>query len=240
MAALMIDPIHDCWVPSEVKSPSIFVLPAELRNQIYGFLYTSSGPIRVYFHQDPASRVPKAIIKSEVIFPVALFLTGRQLSAEAISVFYSSNVFLLTRKIGTEGFIRPCFISALVTFFDTVGSHATLLRNVIFDTQNICGSVCHRTYLDWKTRLFDPMDGILEITELLRNVWDRNLNCMVEMIDIVDVSEYRARYWQDNPELPRNRAVMAVIHSLMKGQLTSGDTVVYSAQSLSSATDLAD
>jgi hypothetical protein len=102
---------------------------------------------------------------------------------------------MLTRVLGTGGFVRPCFISVLLEFLDTMGSQATLPRRVIFDTHNICNGACHRTYLDWKTRLFDPVGGIVEVTSLLRAVWDRRLSFKLDMIDLADVSEDRATYW---------------------------------------------
>ena len=94
-----------------------------------------------------------------------------------------------------------------------------LIRRVAFDTQNICGSVCHGTYLDWKARLLDPVDEIVEIIELLRVVWDRNLICRVDMIELADVPEDQARYWKAHHELSCNRAVIAIIQSLVNGQL---------------------
>jgi hypothetical protein len=101
---------------------------------------------------------------------------------------------MLTGIIGTECFVRPCIMSALLAFIGILGTQATFLRRVIFDTHNICNGACHRTHLDWKTRLFDTVDGIVEVTSLLRAVWDRNLSFQLHLMDFADVSDDRASY----------------------------------------------
>jgi hypothetical protein len=220
MPGLMADTTQGNRKSVESSTSPILVLPAELCNKIYSYLYQFLRPIHVFFGQDPASRVSKAVITLNITIPVALFASCRQLGAEAASALYTNNTFMLTRVLGTEGFVRLCCISALLTFLDTVGFQATLLRRVVFDTHNICNGACHRTYLDWKTRLFDPMDGIVEVTSLLRAVWDRRLSFKLDMIALADVSEDRATYWKQTTDLSCNTTVMAIMQSLMDDQLS--------------------
>ena len=77
----MVNPAHNRWNPKQPKTASLYMLPAELRNEIYGHLYTFSDPILVHFHQGPASRAPKALLVSKTTIAVALFSTSRQNSA---------------------------------------------------------------------------------------------------------------------------------------------------------------
>ena len=203
------------------RVPTFLELPAEIRNKVYGYLCHSAGPIRLYFYQDPESNTPKPVVPfaSDTTIPVAFFLACRQLNAEASSVFYSENIFLLNRRTRFASLTKPCFISALAKFFDAVGSRAALIRNVVFDTFSLYNSVFLRTYIEKTTQLFDPVTGIVEVTVLLHQAWDRGLNFEINLIDVADVEEDRAAYWMQNPDLARTTTVMAVINSLLDGQL---------------------
>ena len=91
--------------------------------------------------------------------------------------------------------MESCFISALLIFFDVVGSRATLVRTVGFDTFHVCNSVLLRTCIDKTTRLFDPVTDIVEVTVLLRQFRDRGLNFKFNLFDVADVEEDRAAHW---------------------------------------------
>ena len=179
------------------RVPTFLALPPEIRNKIYSYLCHSAAPIRLCYYQDPESNTPKPVVPFALgtTIPVALFLTCRQLNAEASSVFYLDNVFLLKRSTRLASFLEPCFISALLIFFDVVASRATLVRNVGFDTFHLCNSVLLRTCIDKTTRLFDPVTDIVEVTVLLRQAWDRGLNFKFNLFDVADVEEDRAAHW---------------------------------------------
>jgi hypothetical protein len=196
-------------------------LPAEIRNNIYGYLCHSAAPIRLYFHQDPDSNTLNPVVPFTFYTetPVALFLTCRQLNVEASSVFYSENVFLLNRRTRFASLMKPCFVSALVKFFDVIGSRASLVRNVVFDTFNLYNSVFLRTYTEKMPGFFDPVTDIVEVTVLLHQAWDRGLNFKISLIDVADVDQDRAAYWMQNPDLVRTTRVMNIISALLDGQL---------------------
>ncbi|KAH8621049.1 hypothetical protein IG631_24292 [Alternaria alternata] len=82
------------------RVPTFLALPPEIRNKIYSCLCHSAAPIRLYYYQDPESNTPKPVVPFALgtTIPVALFLTCRQLNAEASSVFYSDSVFLPKRR----------------------------------------------------------------------------------------------------------------------------------------------
>jgi len=207
------------WVVSQL--PTFTALPAEIRNKIYGYLCHNAAPLRLYFYQDPESTTPKPVIlfARNTVVPVAFFLTCRQLYAEASSVFYSENVFLFNRRTRYASLIKPCFISALLRFFHVVGSRATLVRNVVFDTFSLYNSVFLRTYIDKTTRFFDPLSNIVEVTVLLHYAWKHELNFKINLIDVANVEKDRAAYWMRNPDLVRTTTVIAIINSLLDGQL---------------------
>jgi hypothetical protein len=201
--------------------PSLLTLPAELRNKIHHNICHRASPIRLYFYQDAQSNTPKPVVPfaSNTTIPRALFLTCRQLHSEASSVFYSSNTFLLNRTSQYATFIRPCFISALLKFFDTIGSRATLVRNIIFDTFNLYNSAYLHTYVDATIPSFHPGLDIIEVTVLLRAVWRRNLDFAIGLVDVEDMQQERAEYWMTNPDRARAKGVVDVINSLLRGQL---------------------
>ncbi|KNG48791.1 hypothetical protein TW65_04394 [Stemphylium lycopersici] len=221
MAAPILDSNCHHHTPSDTQATPFLELPAEIRNKVYDYLYQFHNPIRLHFHQDPQSERPKSIVPftPNCRVPTSLFSTCRQINAEASSIFYSRNTFLLHRKVQVGKSVRPCFIAALLEFLAIIGSRAILLRNVVFDTFNICINACHRTYLDWRTKLFESATDIVEITRLLHTVWDHNLNFKIGLVDMRDASESRAEYWRQNPHLHCNTAVMVVIQSLLNDQL---------------------
>jgi hypothetical protein len=64
------------------------------------------------------------------------------------------------------------------------------------------------------------VDGIVEVTSLLRAVWDRRLSFKLDMIYLADAPEDRATYWKQTTDLSCNTTVMAIIQSLMDDQLS--------------------
>ncbi|EDU47649.1 conserved hypothetical protein [Pyrenophora tritici-repentis Pt-1C-BFP] len=157
------------------RTPTFLGLPAELRNRIYSYLFESSDSVCIAFHRDTGSRSSKLALsfRSETPFPLSLFLACRQINAEASSVFYSNNTFLL--RVRGNSRIWVCFIDALLVFLDRVGTRACLIRNFAVDNINFCTRICHREYLDWNKELFDQDSCIVEVTSLLRMVWSRGL-----------------------------------------------------------------
>ncbi len=80
--------------------PPLLALSAEIRNQIYDYLCHRAAPIHLSFYHDTESNTPKPVIPfaSNITIPTALFLTCRQINAEASSVFYSTNTFFINRR----------------------------------------------------------------------------------------------------------------------------------------------
>lgn len=202
--------------------PKFLDFPAEIRNQVYGYLCRSATPIRLYFYQDPDSHISTPVIPfaSNVTIPVAFFMTCRQLNAEASSVFYSENIFLLNRRTRFASLMKPCFISALVKFLDAVGSRAAFIRSVVFETFHLYNSVFLRTHREKANQFLSSTTDILEVTVLLRQAWKQGLNLKVNLLDVADVEEERAVYWVQNPDLVRTTTVVAIINSLLHGQLS--------------------
>lgn len=209
--------------PAAPDIPSFLALPAELRNKIYHHLCDRPSPIRLYFYQDPESNTPKPVVPyaSNTTIPTAFFLTCRQINAEASSLFYSTNTFLLNRTSKFATFARPCFVSALVKFFDTVGSRAGLVRSVVFDTFTFPDSVYLHTYVYEGTRAFGPRMDVVEVTVLLRVAWSRGLDFEIRLIDVDDtgMEEERAEYWMGNSERECAKKIMGVVNALLEGQL---------------------
>jgi hypothetical protein len=115
--------------------------------------------------------------------------------------------------------MKPCFISALLKFFTAVGSRAMLVRNIVFNTFTLYNSVFLRTYMGDTTRYFEPATDILEVIVPLRQAWNRGLNFRINLVNVADVEEDRAAYWIDNPDLIRATRVIAIMNSLLDGQL---------------------
>ncbi|KAH6853023.1 hypothetical protein BKA58DRAFT_66564 [Alternaria rosae] len=76
---------------------SILDLPAELRNQIYGYLFEFYVPICIYHEAcrlDPIGRLQMRL-DSGVRIPVAFFASCRTGHREAVSASYSGNTFAI-------------------------------------------------------------------------------------------------------------------------------------------------
>ncbi|KAI1533262.1 hypothetical protein PtrSN002B_010394 [Pyrenophora tritici-repentis] len=206
---------------SSPTSSSFVGVAAEIRNKVYNYLCHSTDPICLYFYQDAASNTTKPVVPfaSNTSIPTAFFSTCRQVNAEASSAFYSSNTFLLNRQTKFSFFVQSCFMGTLLKFLDIVGSRASLVRNVTFDTLIPCNGMCHRTYTDGGTRLFDSVTDIIEVTALLRQAWDRELNFKIHFIDVRDVEEDGSQYCIENPDHVRAIAVMTIVQSLLDGEL---------------------
>jgi len=209
--------------PPVPNIPSFLTLPAELRNKIYHHICHRPSPIRLYFYQDPKSNTPKPVVPyaSNTTIPTAFFLTCRQINAEASSVFYSTNTFLLNRTSKFATFARPCFVSAAVKFFDTVGSRAGLVRSVVFDTFTFPDSVFLHTYVNGGTRAFGPRMDVVEVTVLLRVAWSRGLDFEIRLMDVDDagMEGERAEYWMGNFERECAKKIVSVVNALLEGQL---------------------
>ncbi|KAI0569079.1 hypothetical protein Alg130_11797, partial [Pyrenophora tritici-repentis] len=187
---------------SSPTSSSFVRVSAEIRNKVYDYLCHSTDPIRLYFYQDATSNTPKPVVPfaSNTSIPTAFFSTCRQVNAEASSAFYSSNTFLLNRQSKFAFFIQPCFMGTLLKFLDIVGSRAILVRNVAFDT-------------------LVPFIDIIDVTALLRQAWDRELNFKIHFIDVRDVEEDGHQHCLENPDHVRATTVMAIVQSLLDGEL---------------------
>ncbi|PZD29770.1 hypothetical protein A1F96_04894 [Pyrenophora tritici-repentis] len=187
---------------SSPTSSSFVGVAAEIRNKVYDYLCHSTDPICLYFYQDATSNTTKPVVPfaSNTSIPTAFFSTCRQVNAEASSAFYSSNTFLLNRQTKFSFFVQSCFMGTLLKFLDIVGSRASLVRNVAFDT-------------------LIPLIDIIEVTALLRQAWDRELNFKVHFIDVRDVEENGSQYCIENPDHVRAIAVMTIVQSLLDGEL---------------------
>ncbi|KAI2481050.1 hypothetical protein Ptr902_08076 [Pyrenophora tritici-repentis] len=190
--------------PTSSHVPSFVRVSAEIRNKVYDYLCHSTDPIRLYFYQDATSNKTKPVVPfaSNTSIPTAFFSTCRQVNAEASSAFYSSNTFLLNRQTKFAFFIRPCFMGTLLKFLDIVGSRASLVRNVAFDTLTPCN-----------------VTDIIEVTALLRQAWDRELSFKIHFIDVRDVEEDGSQYFIENPNLVGATTVIAIVQSLLDGEL---------------------
>ena len=118
-------------------------------------------------------------------------------------------------------FARPCFVSALVKFLDTLGSRAGLVRSVVFDTFTFPDSVYLYTYEDGGTRVFDHRMDVVEVTVLLRVAWSRGLDFEIRLIDVDDagMEKERAEYWMGSFERECAKKVVGVVNALLGGQL---------------------
>lgn len=209
--------------PAVPNIPSFLALPAELRNKIYHHICHRPSSIRLYFYQDPLSNTPKPVVPypSNTTIPTAFFLTCRQINAEASSMFYSTNTLLLNRTSKFATFSRPCFVSAVVKFFDTVGSRAGLVRSIVLDTFTFPDSVFLHTYVDGATRVFDPKMDVVEVTVLLRVAWSRGLQFEIRLIDVddTDMGEERMEYWMASFGRECAKKIISVTNALLGGQL---------------------
>jgi hypothetical protein len=111
-------------------------------------------------------------------------------------------------------------MGTLLKFFDMVGSRATLVRSIVFDSFNLCNSVFLCRCVHKAAGFFGPGLDVLDITVLLREAWDRELNFTIGLVDVANNVEVdRAVYWTETSIWVCAKTVVAIINSLLQGQL---------------------
>lgn len=79
-------------LPSPQFQSPLLRLPGEIRNQIYENLVVFSQPVHIYRNDEADQQPPGPNLDVQLL---SLFLTCRQVHAEASAIFYSQNTFIL-------------------------------------------------------------------------------------------------------------------------------------------------
>jgi hypothetical protein len=200
---------------------SLLGMSAEIRNKIYNSLCGNKDPICLYFYQDPTSNTTKPVVPfpSSTSIPISFFSVCRQINAEASSFFYSSNTFLLNKQNKFAFFIQPCFIGTLLKFLSIIGSRASLVRNIAFDKLVLCNNVCHSTYTNKGTPLFNEISNIMDVTALLRQSWNLETNFKIHFMYLKHVGENATVTVMGSADYARAVTIINIVESLLNGEL---------------------
>ena len=188
--------------PLDPNRHSLVKLPAEIRNQIFGYLVEYSEPIVIEFNLYPVRHFH---FGAGFGMPRNLFLACRTTYLDAASSFYANNTFVIEPS-NPRG---PLDIEDLLHLYDEwlkkLGSHATWHRKFSIDLSKCLTLVGRRGFGDYER----PHPESFNIGPLLQFLWDCNLT-----VDITFINDLSASGITCNTS-----TITAVIRSLLEGQL---------------------
>ncbi|KAF2820347.1 hypothetical protein CC86DRAFT_459824 [Ophiobolus disseminans] len=213
--------------PADTSQCSFIGLPAEIRNQVYTVLFKFANPVHISVHPHPKAH--KRCYRRDVTFslsdteiPSNVFLACRTMYHDATSIFYKNKVFVLDLE-SMFGIRSPkCPVEVLDAFFAAIGSQGSALRKLVLGIDFLWCARDHRVRHFWDHKYSDKMVfgkeyHAVEITPLLRVIWNNNITADVT---IVHESDHGHRVAQLDMNLQRDMHLAnAILRSLLYGPL---------------------
>ncbi|KAH5398595.1 hypothetical protein HBI32_185790 [Parastagonospora nodorum] len=206
--------------PADSSCLSFLDLPAEIRNHIYAEIYEHVDHIvltrnpagddlvtlhrRVYDRNHALPWRTGTIVGEQIEMPyrqndtlpafqegLSLFLTCRQISNEAASVFYSNNVFRMAvkRNLGLCPYIHEeCQPGSrmLDKWLEQIGAKRMLVKKVCLDLDSICQVHCknNESHIEWVQGNRPspiPNGDYFAVLPLLNIIWKHSLQLKVSV-----------------------------------------------------------
>jgi hypothetical protein len=160
----------------ERKGPLFLELPEKLRNEIYGHCLKNNDSLRINCY--PGKEHKRGSQSDLAIRPfTSLFLLCRTVSAEAASIYYSKNRFLITKDSCYKDETGRYFGIGAMEWIQEIGSQASLVRTLEIDLGGLCPQGCE------SSRRPSPS---IDFAPLLRYVWKDNPNVTVSVVKSED------------------------------------------------------
>jgi hypothetical protein len=131
--------------PADPTAPSFLTsLPAEIRNMIYAFAFTTKEPIPLS-EKDPKSSEISSIESHELGLVVPFLRTCRQVYWEATPILYGDNTWLFTRPPDVCDKDYHQMQWAPKWMMVTIGSNLDFIKRIIIDVGGTCPMDCPRS-----------------------------------------------------------------------------------------------
>ncbi|KAH7086417.1 hypothetical protein FB567DRAFT_70062 [Paraphoma chrysanthemicola] len=148
---------------------------------------------------------------------LSLFRVCQQLHAEASSIFYSNNTFLITRKrihhVTEHGPLCHKAKHVLCSWFEQIGTGRTLLRKLHVNLNTLCRQHCESDRTDPWGPTSTPRD--LDVSSILIAVWKYRVHVKMS---IIDASEHKHGD-QVSLDCYEKASVSIIVNKLCKDEL---------------------
>jgi hypothetical protein len=147
-----------------------------------------------------------------------------------MSRFYKSNTFVLSKNINLHDPFGSFMNILTSVWLGNIGQQTSLIRNLVIDLDALCPVGCRGSwgFMSMEDSCFKSQDGLIEVQDLLRAIWNHNMDVVVTFIQpqsqaFQDMRHSASEYSHTNLALQCfvcNAAIITkVFESLMKDQL---------------------
>lgn len=159
--------------PDHPEQHSFLTLPPEVRNHVYYFLLEQDRNVFVQTSTHLQNCSVKRHNVCSVTMQIGLLLSCRQIFHEASSSFYSNNGFMIDH-VRNERLSECSYPGSFLTFLDTIGSQARLLRKVVVDVPSESKYALQTdgffTYQD-EHEDFNNQPQLMDLTSFVKGAW---------------------------------------------------------------------
>ena len=163
-------------IPAVAGAKTLFSLPGEIRNKIYGYLLPAQGEIEIN-QLVRGQRFASAVnlpIHTRHAHALKLLITCRQVYHEATSLFLSSNTWVISRAWYDKSGYRVTQADDLATWLTILGSSTAMVQKIIVNlaenTHNGDSRLEWRLNIDSSQDTSDMVEAV-KLGNLLKCLW---------------------------------------------------------------------